>query len=129
MLSKTIAGRVFERSFISSVNVDNSNFQCASLTVINWPSLFTSSSHVRKSAISVFRFRLSCLSKRLQSFQPFHRYAPFHPPPSSSPATRGRKEVGLKPLEQLERHGTQFFGGTGTAGTDIDLNETSGSSR
>ena len=37
-----------------------------------------------------------------QWFQPFHRRAPFHPPPSSSPATRGRKEVGVQRLERLE---------------------------
>ena len=39
---------------------------------------------------------------RFKSFKPFNRFAPFKPPPLSSPATRGRMKEGLN-LERFER--------------------------
>jgi len=51
------------------------------------------------------------LSLKFQTFKLFNRFAEpvlsqaegFNPPPSSSPASRGRKEVGLELLERFER--------------------------
>jgi hypothetical protein len=50
-------------------------------------------SHRTNSQQSAVNFH-SPLSLKFQTFKPFNRFAPFNPPPSSSPASRGRKEVG-----------------------------------
>src|SRR5262249_18467041 len=84
-------GRVLERSLMISVSVESSRSQWTLSTVINWPSLSTSLSHVRRSGISIVALsRLSWISSSNRS--------------SSSIATlRSKRLERLKLMEQLKR--------------------------